>query len=177
MKVDTEGFSGPLDLLAFSRQMLRGMALQAQQQWPQAEAHWQQLLAAKPDALQQQLLQLALAMTLERADKLDALFAAQSLVTRDELRDPLLRFSASAPLLRQARVLLQPRLLLVYAMTAVGYGGSFIAFTFLAPILQDISGFSASTSAWCCWSTASRWPQSYRASGRRRCVCMSAGVW
>ncbi|MFV3307588.1 MFS transporter [Pseudomonas sp. NY15181] len=48
-----------------------------------------------------------------------------------------------APLLRQARVLLQPRLLLVYAMTAVGYGGSLIAFTFLAPILQDLAGFSA----------------------------------
>ncbi|MFC5699316.1 MFS transporter [Pseudomonas sp. GCM10022186] len=46
-----------------------------------------------------------------------------------------------APLLRQVRVLLQPRLLLVYAMTAVGYGGSLIAFTFLAPILQDIAGF------------------------------------
>lgn len=49
-----------------------------------------------------------------------------------------------APLRRQTRVLLQPRLLLVYAMTAVGYGGSMIAFTFLAPILQDISGFSPS---------------------------------
>lgn len=49
-----------------------------------------------------------------------------------------------APLRRQARVLLQPRLLLVYAMTAVGYGGSMIAFTFLAPILQDIAGFSPS---------------------------------
>jgi predicted MFS family arabinose efflux permease len=47
----------------------------------------------------------------------------------------------SAPLLKQAAVLLQPRLLLVYAMTAVGYGGSLIAFTFLAPILQDIAGF------------------------------------
>lgn len=47
-----------------------------------------------------------------------------------------------APLRRQARVLLQPRLLLVYAMTAVGYGGSLIAFTFLAPILQDIAGFA-----------------------------------
>lgn len=47
-----------------------------------------------------------------------------------------------APLLRQARVLLQPRLLLVYAMTAVGYGGSLIAFTFLAPILQELAGFS-----------------------------------
>ena len=46
-----------------------------------------------------------------------------------------------APLLDQARVLLQPRLLLVYAMTALGYGGSLIAFTFLAPILQDLAGF------------------------------------
>ncbi len=46
-----------------------------------------------------------------------------------------------APLRRQLNVLLQPRLLLVYAMTAVGYGGSLIAFTFLAPILEDIAGF------------------------------------
>ena len=46
-----------------------------------------------------------------------------------------------APLRRQARVLMQPRLLLVYAMTAVGYGGSLIAFTFLAPILQELAGF------------------------------------
>ncbi|MGH8376761.1 MAG: MFS transporter, partial [Pseudomonas sp.] len=50
-----------------------------------------------------------------------------------------------ASLLQQLQVLKQPRLLLVYAMTAVGYGGSFIAFTFLAPILQDLSGFSAGT--------------------------------
>ena len=41
-----------------------------------------------------------------------------------------------ASLLQQLQVLKQPRLLLVYAMTAVGYGGSFIAFTFLAPILR-----------------------------------------
>lgn len=48
-----------------------------------------------------------------------------------------------ASLLQQAAVLRQPRLLLVYAMTALGYGGTFTAFTFLAPILQQISGFSA----------------------------------
>ncbi|MNQ34929.1 Inner membrane transport protein YdhP [compost metagenome] len=48
-----------------------------------------------------------------------------------------------ASLLQQLKVLRAPRLLLVYAMTAVGYGGSFVAFTFLAPILQEISGFSA----------------------------------
>jgi DHA1 family inner membrane transport protein len=50
-----------------------------------------------------------------------------------------------ASLLQQLSVLRQPRLLLVYAMTAVGYGGSFIAFTYLAPILQEISGFTAGT--------------------------------
>ncbi|VFR43339.1 Putative drug efflux protein [plant metagenome] len=48
----------------------------------------------------------------------------------------------TATLLQQAKVLGQGRLLLVYAMTAVGYGGSFIAFTFLAPILQDVTGFA-----------------------------------
>jgi DHA1 family inner membrane transport protein len=40
-------------------------------------------------------------------------------------------------------VLKKPRLLLVYAMTTLGYGGTFIAFTYLAPILQEVAGFSA----------------------------------
>ncbi len=48
-----------------------------------------------------------------------------------------------AKISQQLSVLTKPRLLLVYAMTAVGYGGSFIAFTYLAPILQDITGFAA----------------------------------
>jgi len=51
--------------------------------------------------------------------------------------------SKPASLLQQVQVLGQPRLLLVYAMTAIGYGGSFIAFTYLAPILQQVAGFSA----------------------------------
>lgn len=42
----------------------------------------------------------------------------------------------------QLQVLTEPRLLMVYAKTALGYGGSFIAFTYLAAILQDVSGFS-----------------------------------
>ena len=49
-----------------------------------------------------------------------------------------------ATLLAQLAVLKKPRLLLVYAMTALGYGGSFIAFTYLAPILQEVSGFAPS---------------------------------
>lgn len=52
-----------------------------------------------------------------------------------------IRHSKPASIVKQLAVLKQPRLLLVYAMTAIGYGGSFIAFTFLAPILQQVSGF------------------------------------
>ncbi|AMJ58472.1 MULTISPECIES: MFS transporter [Stenotrophomonas] len=51
--------------------------------------------------------------------------------------------SAAATFGQQFAVLAQPRLLLVYAMTAMGYGGTFLSFTFLASILQDVSGFSA----------------------------------
>lgn len=50
--------------------------------------------------------------------------------------------AAPAPLRQQLEVLARPRLLLVYAMTATGYGGSLIAFTFLAPILQELAGFT-----------------------------------
>lgn len=47
-----------------------------------------------------------------------------------------------ASIRRQAELFAQPRLLLVFAMTAVGYGGSLIAFTYVAPILEQISGFT-----------------------------------
>ncbi|CAO3355472.1 MFS transporter [Azospirillum melinis] len=45
----------------------------------------------------------------------------------------------------QLGVLAKPRLLLAFAITALGYGGTFVAFTFLAPILETITGFSNST--------------------------------
>lgn len=54
-----------------------------------------------------------------------------------------LKQAPPAPIPRQLKVLTQPRLLLVYAMTAVGYGGTFTAFTFLAPILERVSGFES----------------------------------
>ncbi len=53
-----------------------------------------------------------------------------------------LQHSAPASVRQQLQVLAEPRLLLVYAKTAIGYGGSFIPFTFLASILQEVSGFS-----------------------------------
>lgn len=53
-----------------------------------------------------------------------------------------LKKAAPARLIDQVRVLGSGRLLIVFAMTALGYGGTFVAFTFLAPILQEITGFS-----------------------------------
>ena len=50
----------------------------------------------------------------------------------------------AASLADQVRVLGSGRLLLVFAMTALGYGGTFVTFTYLAPELQEITGFSAS---------------------------------
>ncbi|MDE3814783.1 MFS transporter [Sinorhizobium meliloti] len=50
--------------------------------------------------------------------------------------------AAPASLLDQLRVLGSGRLLIVFATTALGYGGTFVAFTFLAPILQEVTGFS-----------------------------------
>ena len=58
-----------------------------------------------------------------------------------------LKQSKAAALAEQFSVLMHPRLILVYAMTAVGYGGTFVAFTFLAPILEQVSGFEASSVA------------------------------
>ena len=58
-----------------------------------------------------------------------------------------IKHTSPASLTQQFQVLAQPRLLLVYAKTAIGYGGSFIPFTFLAPILQQ-SGFSAGAVGW-----------------------------
>lgn len=55
-----------------------------------------------------------------------------------------LKQGAAASLKDQLKVLTQPRLLLVYAITALGYGGTFTAFTYLAPILEQVSGFDAS---------------------------------
>lgn len=67
-----------------------------------------------------------------------ALVGSMVLVPNNLKQPPAAKLSA------QLKVLTQPRLLLVYAITAVGYGGSFTAFTYLASILEDVSGFDSS---------------------------------
>ena len=49
---------------------------------------------------------------------------------------------AAASLSEQLKVLTHPRLLMIYAITALGYGGVFTAFTFLTPMMQDLAGFT-----------------------------------
>ncbi|ALB61752.1 MFS sugar transporter [Cronobacter condimenti 1330] len=55
---------------------------------------------------------------------------------------------AVADLRDQLSVLTHPRLLLIYAITALGYGGVFTAFTFLAPMMQELAGFSPAAVSW-----------------------------
>ncbi len=55
---------------------------------------------------------------------------------------------ATATLREQLQVLTHPRLLIIYAITALGYGGVFTAFTFLAPMMQNLAGFSPNAVSW-----------------------------
>jgi DHA1 family inner membrane transport protein len=50
----------------------------------------------------------------------------------------------AASLKTQLKVITNKRLVLGFLMTALGYGGTFVAFTYLSPILQEITGLSES---------------------------------
>ena len=47
----------------------------------------------------------------------------------------------------QIQLLTNGRLLLLFLITALGYGGTFVVFTYLSPLLQDITGFKEGTVA------------------------------
>ncbi|WHZ02449.1 MFS transporter [Neobacillus sp. YX16] len=47
----------------------------------------------------------------------------------------------------QIKIVTNSRLLLVFIITALGYGGTFVVFTYLTPILQEITGFKEGTVA------------------------------
>lgn len=90
----------PLSHLEFSRQMLRGMALEAKKN-PGARDHWIALLPAAVQPLQRPAVELALALHDEQAGKLDAVFAADSPISNASMREILLRKIADADLLRR----------------------------------------------------------------------------
>ncbi|WP_409419969.1 MFS transporter [Pseudaeromonas sp. ZJS20] len=78
-----------------------------------------------------------------------ATFLAVSLLGLLAMLGSLLLVPANLPrppvssLQAQLKVLTTPALLRVYAKTALGYGGAFTTFTFLAPLLQQESGLSS----------------------------------
>lgn len=55
-----------------------------------------------------------------------------------------LKNEKSVSLKEQLKVITNKRLLLTFLMTALGYGGTFVAFTYLSPILQELTGLSES---------------------------------
>lgn len=57
---------------------------------------------------------------------------------------PRLPVAEPASIRREIGVLGRPQVLLALAVTLFGYGGIFVAFTFIAPILREIGGFSPS---------------------------------
>ncbi|MCG7408269.1 MFS transporter [Paenibacillus sp. ACRRX] len=56
-----------------------------------------------------------------------------------------LRKGIRTPLHDQVKLVTNGRLLLAFAITALGYGGTFVVFTYLSPLLRDITGFAEST--------------------------------
>jgi hypothetical protein len=92
--------TGAMSFLEFSRQTLRGFALEAKGDWTEAQALWLQLIPlAKP--LQRAQLELALAMNYERDGKLATVFEPGSPIKTPEIRRILLRNLADPALLRQ----------------------------------------------------------------------------
>jgi predicted MFS family arabinose efflux permease len=68
-----------------------------------------------------------------------------SLIANAILIPSHLRQGAAASFRDQLKLVTNGRLLLVFIITALGYGGTFVAFTYLSPLLQEITGFQASS--------------------------------
>lgn len=90
-----------LDYLSFSQHMLRGLAMEASQDWKDAQNLWRQMMPLAKLPLQHEQLQLALAMSYERDEQLTRVFAADSPITAEKVRYILLSKAADADLLRQ----------------------------------------------------------------------------
>ncbi|MET3546575.1 putative MFS family arabinose efflux permease [Paenibacillus favisporus] len=58
-----------------------------------------------------------------------------------------LRKGVRTPVRDQVKIVANGRLLLAFLITALGYGGTFVVFTYLSPLLHDVTGFKESTVA------------------------------
>ena len=69
-------------------------------------------------------------------------FIANSILVPSDLRK-----GSRSSFRDQFKLVTNGRLLLLFSITALGYGGTFVVFTYLSPILQDITGFKEGTVA------------------------------
>ncbi|MCM3703739.1 MFS transporter [Paenibacillus macerans] len=69
-------------------------------------------------------------------------FIANSMLVPSDLRK-----GAPAKFRDQFKLAANGRMLLLFLITALGYGGTFVVFTYLSPILQEITGFREGTVA------------------------------
>lgn len=90
-----------LDYLAFSQQTLRGLAMEAGNDLPGAQALWLKLLPLAQQPLQREQLELALAMNYERSGQVTKVFASDSPIKSAQVRLILLGKVTDAALLRQ----------------------------------------------------------------------------
>lgn len=86
--------------LAFSRQLLRGLALE-QLNDPNAAGFWQQLAGGAKGLYQRPAVELALAMNWERSGDIARVFAKESPITEPDIRVMLLQQIAGPDLLRR----------------------------------------------------------------------------
>lgn len=89
--------------LEFSRQMLRGLALDATKD-PNARSFWRDMVRGATQPYQQEALQIAIAMSAERRGDVASLFAADSPVRDPFVRKMILAYVAGPDLLRRQAV-------------------------------------------------------------------------
>ncbi|SDX76063.1 MFS transporter [Paenibacillus sp. CF384] len=58
-----------------------------------------------------------------------------------------MRKGSRTPIREQLKIVTNGRLLLAFSITAIGYGGTFVVFTYLSPLLHNITGFKDTTIA------------------------------
>ncbi|WP_081755032.1 MFS transporter [Paenibacillus durus] len=61
---------------------------------------------------------------------------------------PKIRNEASSTLIRQLKALAQPKLVLIYLAGAFGVSSLFIVFTYIAPLLEEVTGFAEHSVSW-----------------------------
>lgn len=58
-----------------------------------------------------------------------------------------LRKGSRTPMVEQAKLFRSGKLMLAFLITALGYGGTFVVFTYLSPLLHEVTGYAEKTVA------------------------------